>query len=258
VAEWLSFEEGLKASGLRIAPVRSGVASGWSELCKGLFHVKAIPFALISARDPKLGLSALKAATAQESLPVVFWESERPRANWLEQLFLAERLSQAPALLPHNPSYRALVVGLLAELCAEDGFGWHRRILLTNRLLNEPQFGERERAIGRYLADKYGYARATIAASQRRCEDIVMAFADRLSSGSRFLCGDALTALDIGWATFAAMIQPLPADQCPMDALWRDLFTWVPKSCPPDKVAALLEHRNQIYRDWLELPVVVR
>ena len=258
MAQWLSLEEGLRASGLRIAPIRGGVPSGWSELCKGLFHVKQIPFALINARDPKLGLSALKAATAQESLPVVFWESERPIANWLEQLALAERLSQTPALLPPDPGGRALVVGLLAELCAEDGFGWHRRILLTNRLLNEPQFGERERAIGRYLANKYGYARAAIAASQRRCEDIVMAFADRLSSGSRFLYGEALTALDIGWAAFAAMIQPLPADQCPMDALWRDLFTWVPKSCAPDKLDSLLEHRNRIYRDWLELPVIVR
>src|ERR1700689_3379595 len=81
MTEWLTLKEGLTAAGLRIAPVRE-VPSPWSELCRALFHVKRIPVALISARDPQLGLSELKAATAQETLPVVFWESERPRANW--------------------------------------------------------------------------------------------------------------------------------------------------------------------------------
>ena len=46
MSEWLSLEEGLKASGLRIAPVRGGVPSGWSEMCKGFFRVKGIPLCL--------------------------------------------------------------------------------------------------------------------------------------------------------------------------------------------------------------------
>jgi hypothetical protein len=96
-------KEGMTAAGLRIAPVRE-VASPWSLLCCALFRVKQLPFALISARDPKLGLSELKAVTAQETLPVVFWESERPRAHWLEQLSLAERLADNPRLFPDSPS----------------------------------------------------------------------------------------------------------------------------------------------------------
>jgi hypothetical protein len=75
VTQWLTLKEGLTAAGLRIAPVRE-VPCPWSELCRALFHVKRIPVALISARDPHLGLSELKAATAQDTLPVVFWESE--------------------------------------------------------------------------------------------------------------------------------------------------------------------------------------
>lgn len=257
--KWLTFEEGLAAPGLRIAPVRSGVPSPWSEFCRALFRVKGIPFALVSASDPKRGFAGLKAATAQESLPVVFWESERPRSSWLEQLTLAERLGPASArLLPDLPHERALVVGLLSELCAEEGFGWHRRILMIERLLTGESYGQRERAIGQYLAAKYGYEGASIEESRRRCEAIVAAFVRQLSGGRAFFTGNALTALDIGWAAFAALIQPLPHELCSMDELWRDLFTWTPSDTSPEAVEALLAHRDRIYRNWLELPVVVR
>jgi hypothetical protein len=232
--------------------------SPWSELCRALFHVKRIPFALVSARDPQLGLAGLKAATAQEALPVVFWQSERPRANWLEQVSLAERLADTPNLLPVSPHDRARVVGFLAELCSESGFGWHRRILIIERLLTEETFGERERAIGRYLAAKYGHSEASLVESRRRCEAVVAAFASMTITTQGFLWGTSLTALDLGWAAFAALIQPLPHELCPMDALWRKLYTWTPAEAAPEAVAALLAHRDRIYRDWLELPVVVR
>jgi hypothetical protein len=83
--------------------------------------------------------------TGQESLPVVFWNHGRPRANWLEQLAIAERISPQPCLLPEEPFERAKIVGLIAELCSEAGFGWHRRVMMIARLLTEPTFGERVR-----------------------------------------------------------------------------------------------------------------
>jgi hypothetical protein len=258
MAEWLTLEEGLRASGLRIAPVRAGLPSPWSEMCRALFHVKRIPFSLISARDAQHGLAGLRAATAQESLPVVFWQAERPRASWLEQVCLAERLADTPKLLPAWPRERASVIGFLSELCAEDGFGWHRRILLTERLLTEKSFGDRERAIGRYLAAKYGHSAASLMQSRQRCEAVVAAFASMNITTRGFLCGTALSALDLGWAAFAALIQPLAHELCPMDAMWRDLYTWTPAETAPEAVAALLAHRDRIYRDLLELPVVVR
>ena len=46
-------------------------------------------------------------------------------------------------------------MGLIAELCSEAGFGWHRRVMMIARLLTEPAFGERERGIGHYLSKKY-------------------------------------------------------------------------------------------------------
>jgi hypothetical protein len=254
VTEWLTLKEGLTAAGLRIAPVRE-VPSPWSELCRALFHVKRIPVALISARDSQLGLSELKTATAQEALPVVFWESERPRAHWLEQLSLAERLAESPRVLPDLPTERAIVIGLLAELCAEGGFGWHRRLLMIHRLLTESAYGARARAIGHYLAAKYGYPGASLVESRRRCEVIVAAFAALDVAKQGFFTGKSLSALDLGWASFAALIQPLPNDLCSMDPMWRDLYTWTPAETAPVKVAELLAHRDHIYRGWMELPV---
>jgi hypothetical protein len=254
---WLGLQDGLAATGLRIAPVR-GVPSPWSEWCRALFHVKRIPYALVNARDPQTGLSELKAATAQESLPVVFWNSERPRAGWLEQLSLAERLADQPKLLPDMPRERAFIVGMLAELCAEGGFGWHRRILMIERMLTEGGYGERERAIGRYLADKYGHTSASLVESRWRCESIIAAFAALDITAEGFLTRASLSALDLGWAAFAALIEPLPDALCPMDPVWRDLYRWMPSESPRDTVSALLAHRERIYRDWLALPVVVR
>jgi hypothetical protein len=253
MTEWLTLTEGLTAAGLRIAPVRE-VPSAWSELCRALFHVKQIPAALISARDPKTGLSELKAATGQESLPVVFWESERPRAHWLEQISLAERLSDSPRVLPDSPSDRAVIIGFLAELCSEGGFGWHRRLIMIERLLTDSAFGARERAIGQYLAAKYGYTGATLIDSRRRCETIVATFAALDVAGTTFLAGNSLSALDLGWASFAGLIRPLPNDKCRMDPLWRDLYTWTPADTAPEAVAALLAHRDRTYRDWMQWP----
>jgi hypothetical protein len=257
MTEWLTLKEGLTTAGLRIAPVRE-VPSPWSELCRALFHVKRIPAALISARDPQLGLSELKAATGQETLPVAFWDSERPRVHWLEQLSLAERLADSPRVLPDSPGERAFVIGLLAELCAEGGFGWHRRLIMIHRLLTESAYGARERSIGQYLAAKYGYTGASLTDSLRRCEAIVASFAVLDVAGKGFLAGNSLSALDLGWAAFAGLIQPLPNDLCPMDPVWRDLYTWTPAETAHVKVAALLAHRHRVYRDWMDWPVSVR
>ena len=257
MATWLTVEEGIAAKGLRIAPVRSGVPSPWSELCRALFHVKKIQFALISAREPKSGLAAFKAATGHDVLPVVLWEDERPRASWIEQLALAERLAPEPALLPNRPAERAHIIGFLAELCIEGGFGWCRRLMMIERLLHDAHYGDRERAIGHYLAAKYGYHGASIAAARRRCEDVVAAFVQLSHVDAPYLAGPTLTALDLGWAAFAALIKPLHESGFAMHPLWRDLYTWSPTETAPEAVETLLARRDRIYDEWLELPDVL-
>ena len=252
---WLTLEQALDAPGLRVAPVRAGVPSPWSELVRACAHVKRIPYALVDARDPDRSLGSIKTLTGQASLPVVFWNDERPRSNWLDQLVLLERIAPDPRLLPDDPAERARVVGLISELCSEAGFGWHRRVIMIARLLTEPTFGERERVIGHYLSQKYRHNTDTVEASTKRCEEIVATFGGLAASGQDYLSGSNLTALDLAWTAFATLIQPLAEDLCPMKPLWRDLYTWMPSMTPHRTVDALLAFRARIYRDWLPLPV---
>ncbi len=76
------------------------------------------------------------------------------------------------------------------------------------------------------------------------------------ANGSKFLIGDRLSALDIYWAAFAALVQPLPPELCPMATAFRDHYA----ERDPGVLAAtsllLLEHRDFIYREYLELPIV--
>jgi hypothetical protein len=255
--QWIGLPEGLGRPGLRLALVRAGIPSPWSEFCRAIFHVKRIDYEQVDGRDAATGLALLKTTTAQESMPVAFWNDERPRANWLELLHLAERLREEPRLLPDECEARARVIGLCAELCSEGGFGWHRRILLTHEMLTNARFGERERRIGHYLAGKYGYQPDRVERSAQRCEDIVATFA-RLHAarrGSHFE-GNGVSALDLAWAAFAALIRPLPQEQCPMPETWRTLYTWQPANTPPELVSALLQRRDRTYAEHFELPVV--
>jgi hypothetical protein len=257
--QWISLSEGLARPGLRLALVRAGVPSPWSEFCRALFRVKGIDYEQVDGRDPVTGLTLLKSTTAQESMPVAFWNDERPRANWLELMHLAERLGDEPRLLPDECDARARMIGLCAELCSEGGFGWHRRILLTHEALTNAGFGEREKRIGHYLAAKYDYRPDRIQRSLQRCEDIVSVFArlDAAGTGSGlYFEGNRVSALDLAWAAFAALIRPLPQEQCPMPDTWRALYTWQPAQTPTQAVNALLQRRERIYAQHFELPVV--
>jgi hypothetical protein len=257
--QWISLSEGLARPGLRLALVRAGIPSPWSELCRAIFRVKQIDYEQIDGRDATTGLALLKTTTAQESMPVAFWNDERPRANWLELLHLGERLREEPRLLPAECEARARTIGLCAELASEGGFGWHRRILLTHEMLTNAGFGERERRIGHYLAAKYGYQPNGVERSAQRCEDIVTAFGRlHAASGesSLYFEGNCVSALDLAWAAFAALIRPLPNEQCPMSDTWRALYTWQPVNTSRELVSSLLQRRDRIYAEHFELPVV--
>jgi len=256
---WISLSEGLARSGLRLALVRAGIPSPWSEFCRAIFRVKRIDYEQVDGRDPVTGLALLKTTTAQESMPVAFWNDERPRATWLELLHLAESLREEPRLLPEECAARARMIGLCAELCSEGGFGWHRRILLTHEMLTNAAFGERERRIGQYLAAKYGYRPDGVQRSSQRCEEIVATFARvhaARSGAGLYFEGDSVSVLDLAWAAFSALIRPLPQEQCPMSDTWRALYSWQPANTSAAAVSALLQRRDRIYAEHLELPVV--
>ncbi len=85
------------------------------------------------------------------------------------------------------------------------------------------------------------------------------ALAERLqeqnSHGSRFFVGNSLSAMDVYWATFSNAIKPLAPELCPMHPMIREAFT----STDPTVIAALkpilIEHRDFIFKNSLELPM---
>ncbi|CAN0447820.1 unnamed protein product, partial [Phaeothamnion confervicola] len=76
--------------------------------------------------------------------------------------------------------------------------------------------------------------------------------------GRRYLIGDGLSAVDIHWAVHCAFLNPLPPELCPMASAFRNPDTYgnddplIAAALSP----ALLAHRDFIYEQHLELPVV--
>jgi hypothetical protein len=74
-------------------------------------------------------------------------------------------------------------------------------------------------------------------------------------AGSRYYIGDSLTAVDIYSATFAAMFDPLPPEQCKMDASTRTAFSMRDAQVDAALDPILFAHRDMMYAQHLELPL---
>jgi glutathione S-transferase len=251
--EYVSVEEAIRRRGLRMVVV-GDVPSPWGEAAKGILHIKEIKWVGVRLLyDSEL----LKEWAGQRSAPVVVYENERPRSGWSEILLLAERLAPSPSLLPPNPADRALVLGLAHEICGEWGLGWSRRLQLVHAgLHNAGGFPER---VCKYLGKKYGYGPEAGAAAGPRVTELLGMLVARLKAqhqaGSRYYVGHSLTATDVYSATFAALFNPLPPEQCPMEAGTRAAFTSRDAHTDAALDPVFIEHRNMMYREHLELPL---
>ncbi|HWK63960.1 MAG TPA: hypothetical protein VNS34_03420 [Rhizobiaceae bacterium] len=251
--EYVSVEQAVERPGLRMVVV-GGVPSPWTEAAKGILHVKGIDWAAVRlVYDNEL----LKTWVGQRSAPALVYENERPRHGWSEILLLAERLAPSPALLPSDPADRALVFGLAHEICGEEGLGWARRLqLIQAGLQGSGGFVE---PVARYLGRKYGYTPETGAAAGARVVSLLGMLAARVKAqreaGSRFLVGHTFTAADIYSATFMAMFAPLPDRDCHMDDRTRATFETLDAPTGTAFDPILLEHRDMIYAEYLELPL---
>jgi glutathione S-transferase len=172
---------------------------------------------------------------------------------------LAERLAPEPALIPAAIDERVLMFGLSNELCGETGFGWARRLMLFHLTLGDPKAPEAAKKGMSVMGNKYGYATKPAEAAPARVVEILRTLSKQLEAqhakGSRFLIGDRLSALDIYWAAFAALLQPLPEDLCPMPQTYRRLYTCTDKAVMEAVAPQLLAHRDFIYHEYLQLPV---
>ncbi len=256
---YTSLADARTMSGLRLLTGATTVPGPWKEACKALFHVKGVPYVAVASRGQDGSDAELREWTAQTSVPVAIWNDERPRSTWIEQLYLAERLQPAPALIPASFEDRALMLGYCNELCGETGFGWSKRLTIIGRVLADPATDPPTRAFWRRLGSKYGYTPEAAEAAPARMAAILELLDTRLAQqrvrGSRFFVGDRLSALDIYWATFAALVRPLPPDLCPMATAFRAFYTERDPRVTAAATPLLLEHRDFVYREYLELPV---
>jgi glutathione S-transferase len=240
----------------------AGVPGPWGEAAKGLFFAKGIAYARVR-QAPGEANEELRAWTGHDNAPQAVYQDEPARVAWESLIFLAERLAEGPALVPASPAERAQMFGLAHELAGENGLGWSRRLMMLHATLGLPASVLPEahpvRVQVQGLARKYGYSPSAAQAAPARVAGILRLLSDQLAEqqrrGRRFLVGERLSALDIYWAAFAAMVSPLPESQCAMPAHMRALYELgdpaLRSACSPE----LLAHRDFVYRGHMELPV---
>jgi len=253
--EFVDFAEARTRHGLRMVVV-SGVPSPWGEAAKGILHVERIPWVAVRLDTSD---AELVEWAGEPSGPVAVLDDEPPRSGWAEILLLAERLAPAPSLLPDDAADRALAFGLAHEICGEQGLGWTRRLQgIHAGLTSGAGFPE---PVAHYLAGKYGYRAEDADGYGERVIALLRMLAGRLrrqrEAGSRFYVGRALSAVDLYSAAFMALFAPLPPEQCPMPDALRATFESVDDETAAALDPILLEHRDAVYADFLELPLTL-
>ena len=269
--EYHSIADARGMSGLRLVLGKYTVPGPWREACKGIFHVKGLPYAPVvtgnaGTPDAAMGMhdtqTELQAWTGQSSQPVAVWNDERPRAGWVDQLNLAERLQPQPQLIPSVIGERMLMFGLINEIAGEYGLGWQKRVLTVHSHLRTLESGADARKFFAFMGGKYGYTEAIAAAAPARIASILTTLDAQLSAqqraGRRYLIGDGLSAVDIHWAVHCGFLNPLPPALCPMASAFRhpDIYGNDDPLIASALSPALLAHRDFIYAQHLELPVV--
>jgi glutathione S-transferase len=236
-----------------------GVPGPWGESAKAVLHTKGIAYTAV-AQLPTQPNEDLVAWTGHANAPVLVVGEEPARAGWAEILFAAEGLAADPSLLPAVAGDRAAMFGLAHEICGQDGLGWNRRLAMVHQglafLADAPAA---DRAPLEVLGSRYGYSPGAGERAEARTAEILEVLALQLAAarggGGRYFFGDRLSALDLYWACFAAMVAPLPQDLCPMPRGMRAVYESRGPLIDAALDPALLEHRDFIYREHLVLPM---
>lgn len=256
--EYIEPEEARALSGLRLV-LTTGVPGPWGEAAKSVFHVKKLDYVPVRQTAGEAN-EALVAWTGHRNAPQAVYEDEGARVGWVEILMLAERLSSEPSLIPAEPRDRALMFGLTHEIASEDGLGWNRRHQLLAPMLDSPD-AETNPALagGRLLGSSYGWSRTALARSNERLCQVLELLSGQLAlqegAGREHLVGDRLSAADIYWATFCAMLRPLRSELNPMPDFLRDAYSGLTPEVEAALDDALIAHRDRIYERHLKLPL---
>ncbi|MBJ19049.1 MAG: hypothetical protein GY910_00125 [bacterium] len=256
--DYVEPEEARALPGLRLA-LTTGVPGPWSEAAKSIFHVKKIEYVPVRQTAAEAN-EALVAWTGHRNAPQALYDDEPPRIGWEEILMLAERLSSEPSLIPSEPRDRALMFGLSHEIASEDGLAWNRRHQLLSPLLSVPDAATNPALAGsRVLGENYGWSSEAAARADERVRQVLALLSDQLAAqkeaGRDYLVGDSLSAVDVYWATFCALIRPLPPELNPMPEFLRAAYAGLSQETAAGLDEALITHRDFIYEKHLELPL---
>lgn len=260
MSEILSVAEARKRQGVRLV-LTADAPGPWGEAIKGMLHVKQIPYVRVrqtaGTDDPEL-----LAWTGIRNAPQLIFDDEPAIHTWANMIHFVERRANKPSLIPQTPDERVKMFGLIHELAGEDGLAWNRRLCLFKPVMDlakqnpNPAF---ETVMT--LASHYRYSEEGAAGASFKVAEVLTLLARQLgeqrATGSRYMIGDNLSALDIYWAAFAALISPLPHELCPMPDYLRQSYANIDDTVRAALDSSLIEHRDFIYETYLELPVVL-
>ena len=255
--EYISIEKAKSLGGLRLV-LTGGVPGPWSEAAKGLFRVRGVDYAPVFQEGGGAN-EAILAWTGHRNAPTAMYNDEAARVTPVEMINLAELLGSGPSLVPDAIAERVTMFGLLNEIAGEQGFAWSARTLMFAAMVENA--GEAAMASNPMLAD-YHFDATEVATAPAKIIAVLERLSQQLSAqsaaGSRYLVGERLSALDIYWACFSQMLDPLPPEVNPMPDYLYGIWGLTAKAIEsagfqPD--SALLEHRDYIFPTYLTWPL---
>ena len=246
--DYHSIDDTIAADGLRLVLVR-GTPSPWGQAAKAMMEYKGLAY-IVGPQEPGGANPELVEWSGTNSGPVVAWNDEPPLNRWNDILFLLERLAPERPLLPEDPAARIVAMGLTHEICGELGLGWNYRLTMAR-----PAEGQAPSP----FALKYGYNAADGEAAERRVISLLnhltaMIEAQR-AAGSRYLMGDAVSAVDFYWAAFSNLLAIMPPERCPLHPKVRPRFETVPDAIRAAMNPTLLEQRDYIMDTYFRIPM---
>ena len=254
--EYVDIAKAREMEGLRLV-LTAGVPGPWGEAAKAILHVKGIEYVPVRQTAGEEN-AELQVWTGQSSAPVAVWNDEPPYTTSRAILWLAERLAPGLPLVPDDPELRVVCLGVCDEIHGENGLGWCRRLAMFEPMLSAMGEVSRDAPLG-FMAWKYGYSADAAERANARILAIVTALGERLrrqqDAGREYLVGNGLTAADLYWAAFAAMLSPMPPEWCPMSDGMRDMYTLREGAVLDALPQALLAHRDLVYERHLPLPM---
>ena len=255
---YVSVAEARLLSGLRLV-LSANVPGPWSESAKAVLRARAVDFVAVEQIVGGANEDLRAWTGGIRNAPIAMLDDQPPVHGWLDLVMLAERLGTGRSLLPAGTDDRLTAFGISCELCAPDGFGWARRLLMFDGSYGGRDPDSFEPHI-RSMLDQYGFGPEAVDAARTRLVDILTSLSKRLyaqrSAGSKYLVGNAVSMPDYHWACFSQMVAPLPTrDQPAMPAWLTEKYSDIDEQIRGALDPILIEHRDHIFQNHIGLPL---